>query len=45
MKWAYLKYLDLILPNAPVRGLIPVNLFTCSAPQVETSHEVPKVPF
>jgi hypothetical protein len=44
MKWAYLKCLDLIFHNAPVRGLIPINLFIRSAPQMESSYEMPKMP-
>ena len=44
MKWAYLKCYDLVLPNARVRDLIPVNLVTSSAPQMESYHEVPKMP-
>jgi hypothetical protein len=44
MKWACLNYFDLIDPNAPVQGPIPVKLFICCAPQMEISHEVPKMP-
>ena len=44
MKWAYLRYRDLVLPYAPVRALIPNILFACSAPQMESPHDLPKMP-
>jgi hypothetical protein len=44
MKWAYLNWVDLVPPDASVRDLIPINLVIFSAPQMETSHEVPKMP-
>ena len=45
MKWAYRKCLDLIIPNAPDRGLIPVNLLICSAPQMESPHALHEMPY
>jgi len=44
MTWAYLNCVDLIPPDASVWDLIPVNLVTSSAPQMESYHEVPKMP-
>jgi hypothetical protein len=44
MKWAYLDYPDLCLLSAPLRALIPLNLFMCSARHMESPHDLPKMP-